>query len=297
MEGCFTFFILIVVAITVLSNVTKNPGNQGQKTGNFLQNIENILQTSTQTSTAGSTGVSPAPTVAGSPVNWHIIKMNMSREQMAECFDLAAFKSGVKKKDFPKYVYLDKLRKYFTDAQLQDMIDLDLFLKYEEENKRVASTQESRLQGLTCKTESGALQAAKRERQVFSPKVSEPAVMEPPVREVVFESVDSKTSKGDSLVEHLRSEEEISRLAERYNLKPHESLFLERMSKRFTTAENKELAMVLRDVADNCSSGDAANDPVSGIIWSEILKRPDPADRMRRIFPQFNNQNVDFQKY
>jgi hypothetical protein len=289
MEGCFSFFTFAIIVIVVISNVIQTAKKQGAQSGNILGSVGNLLQTSTE--------ASPTAKPVRTPINWHIVKLNLSKEQMAECFDLAAFKSGVKKKDFPKYVYLDKLRKYFSDAQLQDMIDMDFFRENEEKSQPVFSTPESRLKGLTCKTESGALEKARKDRNVYTPKFPDTSFSEAPVREVVFEKVSSDSSDSDSVMEHINSEEEIAGIAEMFNLEPHECMFLERIAKRFTTAENRDLAMVLRDIAANSSCGNSADDPVSGIIWSEILNRPDPSTRMKQRFPQYNRRNIEFQKY
>jgi hypothetical protein len=310
MGGCFFFIIFTVIVISVISNVVQTAKKQGGQLDSFLSGGGSLFQVQSASTTISDDSFTPP---VKQPINWHILKLNLTKEQMAECFNLAAFRSGVKKKDFPKHVYLDKLRKYFSDAQLRDMIDLEFFEEYQRKETSQPSVLVPKLQGLACKTETGRIQPslsstrpklqalacktesgipARRKDTLLPPSRN----LEAPVREEVVEEFVSESIDQESVLDHVRSEEEILNIAKSLNLEDQECFFLEKISKRFSISENMELAMVLRNISSHGASPVDGDNPVSGIIWSEVLRRPNPRTRMNRLMPQKKNQGVEFRK-
>ncbi len=142
--GCMFFIFFIVIIISVISNANKaTKGLGGGSIGGTLLDIEKTLTqsgsqfTGTTTTTPGAIGsqyLKKRP-----PINWRLIRMNMTKEQINECFDMQELRQGVKKEDLPKFVHMERLKQYFSDAQLQDFIDLQFFEnagKVEEESFR-----------------------------------------------------------------------------------------------------------------------------------------------------------------
>ena len=128
--GCMFFIFFIVIIISVISNVKKTTkGLGGGSIGGTLLDIEKSLtQTGTQFSGTGTPGSIGAKYLKKRPpINWRLIRMNMTKEQINECFDMQELRQGVKKEDLPKFVHLEKLKQYFSEAQLQDFIDLSFF--------------------------------------------------------------------------------------------------------------------------------------------------------------------------
>ncbi|MCD4786346.1 MAG: hypothetical protein K8T10_21185 [Candidatus Eremiobacteraeota bacterium] len=131
------FIIIIVVVINVVSNMqkmNKTGGSSGNILGNFGEALKKMGDTTTWQGGVSSGMInSQSPTLLRQkkrpPINWNLIKLNMTPERIRECFDMDALKSGVKKEDLPKYVHTDRLRNYFSEPQLRDMIDLDFFEK------------------------------------------------------------------------------------------------------------------------------------------------------------------------
>lgn len=80
-----------------------------------------------------------------SPINWSLIRENLEPEEIRECFNTEALSRGVPVADLPKYVNLNKLRTYFTEEDLADLIDLDLFAQSEDLKKIDPETLVSRL--------------------------------------------------------------------------------------------------------------------------------------------------------
>lgn len=168
--GCIFFIFFIVIIISVISNANKaTKGLGGGSIGGTLLDIEKSLtQTGSQFTGTGTT----APGSLGSqylskrpPINWRLIRMNMTKEQINECFDMQELRQGVKKEDLPKYVHLERLRQYFSDAQLQDFIDLAFF-------ENAGKLEEEAFQGKSVLTPLG------QEMKTLSQKASElPASM------------------------------------------------------------------------------------------------------------------------
>lgn len=75
------------------------------------------------------------------PVNWELIKLNLTPEQIMECFNVEALSSGnVKIEDLLNYVNIGRLKEIFSEPQLRDMIDLDFFEAKKREKEAVFKT-------------------------------------------------------------------------------------------------------------------------------------------------------------
>jgi len=137
-DSCAGIIPFLVIFVVIIINVLSSAQKSGQPKGGGT--LFDAL--SGTTGMTGSTGTSGGFDLGGSspystpiapvkksrpPINWNIIRLNMTQDQIAECFDMTALSRGVKKADLPQYVNLRKLRSYFSDAQLADMIDLDFF--------------------------------------------------------------------------------------------------------------------------------------------------------------------------
>lgn len=128
--GCMFFIFVIIIIVSIISNIKKTTGGlDGGSIGGTLLDIEKTL-----TQSGGQLTGTGAPGSIGSqylqkrpPINWKLIRMNMTKEQINECFDMQELRQGVKKEDLPKYVHLERLKQYFSDAQLQDFIDPAFF--------------------------------------------------------------------------------------------------------------------------------------------------------------------------
>ncbi|MCE1248219.1 MAG: hypothetical protein LWY06_16385 [Firmicutes bacterium] len=132
--GFFFFIFMLIIIVSVVSSVFKSAQNVGGSQGaTDLSNALNELkqeQAKKATGTTYSTPYSyPQAEVKRPPINWNMIRLNMSKEQINECFDMQALAKGVKKDDLYKYVKIDKLRSLFPDVQLRDMVDMDFFEK------------------------------------------------------------------------------------------------------------------------------------------------------------------------
>jgi len=131
------FIIIVVVIINVVTNMQKmNKSGGGSILGDFNEALKQMGDTTTgqagHSRRQGGSQYHPgAATILHKkkrpPINWNLIRLNLTPERIRECFDMDALRAGVKKEDLPKYVYLDKLRNYYTEPQLRDMLDLDFF--------------------------------------------------------------------------------------------------------------------------------------------------------------------------
>lgn len=130
--GCMFFIFFIVIIVSIISNAKKTTnGLGGGSIGGTLLDIEKSLTqtgsqfTGTGTATPGSIGSQYLK--KRDPINWRLIRMNMTKEQINECFDMKELRQGVKKENLPQFVHLERLKQYFSDAQLQDFVDLAFF--------------------------------------------------------------------------------------------------------------------------------------------------------------------------
>jgi len=142
--GIFLFLLVVVIVINIIASITKSAKRLSEVEKKPI--IFGEMHGTGSTSNLGVKRISEVEDLVASsgaytskrtkkrkskkvPINWYLIKVNLTKKQMEECFDMKALAQGVKKKDLPKYVHLDKLRQYFTEAQLRNMLDLDFFEK------------------------------------------------------------------------------------------------------------------------------------------------------------------------
>ncbi len=267
---CFMLVVIIIIIVSVLSKGKKGgpdlmggPGVTGKPLGNELQDLKNAfggLAGTSGTSQFGSTGGAYVPPVKPQkpPINWNMIKLNMTKEQIRYCFDLNALNRGVKKEELPKYVYLDRLRKHFSEPQLQDMLDMDFF-----EKSTVKPQKASKAKGGGAKS------------PVVSEKLKSTTV-EAKIKDItVLEQI------GDKTVDEIMEEQKVMEDIKHYAL--YDSTF-KKLVDKLSPEEKKALACSFRNVETSC--GGASMDGskiVQGIIWSEILKRPSQGPGSRGI--------------
>jgi len=291
--GCMFFIFFIIIIISVISNVKKTTtGLGGGSIGGTLLDIEKSLnQTGSQFTGMGTGTGAATPGSLGSqylakrpPINWRLIRMNMTKEQINECFDMQELRQGVKKEDLPKYVHLERLRQYFSDAQLQDFIDLAFFDnagRLEEESfqgKSVLTPLGQEMKTLSQKASElpvsmpdkvpAQRRAAERAKQkaISQPKVElhKESIAEEVSREFISEEAERETAS-----DHFEDARPIDRFA-------HDAV-CEGMD-RESAVQRRERIPVLTDHEMNREAIRNA------IIWKEILTPPPMVQAYKSIF-------------
>ncbi|MFP4497226.1 MAG: hypothetical protein ACLFQV_03350 [Vulcanimicrobiota bacterium] len=267
-DACGFMFMMIVFGVIVFSvlknsqKLTDMSGGKGatpdQMLGNFLSSSMGIKQQGQSSNGLVTGNPYSLPVRKGPPINWRLIKMNMTKDQMQKCFDLDKLRQGVKKRELYKYVHLDRLKNYFSEAQLRDMIDLEFFEKSQEKsepkplgglNKSFeASIQEKSFESFFREDTGTELVSEQANDTVADEKVEEKVPDETVEEKVPDETVD--------FVKLIRNEDSFfGDIAESL---PREKQ-LELLSKvKQKTSKTRQVKL-----------GGAVN----GIIWSEILKR------------------------
>lgn len=273
---CFPLLIFIIIAIAIVSNfvqtVKKSSGSGGGSlfTGTTgyqqaqLSKLQDALKDAgggTSFTQQGAGGYAPTTRARKKPpINWNLIKLNMTREQIRECFDMDALSRGVKKKDLPQYVNLDKLRNYFTRPQLMDLIDLEFF----EEAASKKNVLEFKLKGLS-----------KREPEPTSQQL--PSLFEKFEQEKVAEQETaerlSERFEPEKVEERVKEERKIEKVLEAFHATPQEDPLFGRVIDKLDLKDKKILTRKIQEVASGAGPSAAEGDIVNGIIWGEILKR------------------------
>lgn len=206
---CFLFIFFIVVIVQIINAVAKSAKNSGTFNLESLSSEiqRNIAPSLMQTQQDTEFGMRRA----GEPVNrppiyWNLIRLNLTKDQIRECFDMEALSKGVKKEELYKYVYLDRLRNYFTDPQLADMIDLQFFEKSTEVDESageniLTAAHFTPLQGMSSKT----AVIPEPPRQVKAPQ-KEFSLIES-LRKESFDETFSEANEGSEEVEEEFSSE------------------------------------------------------------------------------------------
>jgi len=189
--------------------------------------------------------------------------MNMTKDQINECFDMDTLRRGVKKQNLPQYVHLDKLRQYFSDAQLRDFIDLDFFKNATQEDhfKMKSSLAPLGASTLTAPTSrprkpvvSVVKKPAPRHLQRKAPSLAREIVVEERHREKAFE---------EAIVEKVSDGFGREMAADRFDR--------ERVSE--DVFRDSDLGVSF-DAGDEEGFAFLPDDVRRGIIWNEILTQP-----------------------
>lgn len=214
------------------------------------------------------------------PINWNMIKLNLTKSQIKECFDMQALQRGVKKEELPKYVNLDKLKQYFSEAQMRDMIDLDLFT-----GAAAASAAATTSAAASMDAQRAARQAKRRKkRKSFADKARayERVQEERSLRREEFTVGIRHEREAEAFIDegaHQKTVEEIfeeERVIEEIRKLAQDNPIFNKIIKKLNPMERKVLAISLKDIAESTagptiSAGTSENEVVNGIIWSEIL--------------------------
>lgn len=212
------------------------------------------------------------------PINWNVVKLNLTKDQIQECFDMAALSKGVRKEDLPRYVYLDRLRKYFSDAQLADMIDVAFFDSGAARAARTMPGVSAKLGAITTTIagqKKSFLDKLIPEKLAGLGGVAPEGVFEEKVAEPVDSTVVDEERRARELMDEQLVIEEINRIA-------HADPVFSSIIMKLDPAERKNLSLSLKNLVDTTSSSKAqVGGVINGIIWSEILKRRTPGSGKR----------------
>jgi hypothetical protein len=231
--------------------------------------------------------IPPRPVPSRPPIDWNMIKLNLSKEQIKECFDMEALAKGVKKEDLHNYVFIDRLRNHFSEPQLQDMIDMEFFTRADRAKAAaVTALGASSLPGLGKKTtgsrltdkpmaiqgkvaEIASIKSAGQDRIAEISSIKR--IGEEFAEERVVEEFPGAEQSDDARARAIAEEERI--VDEIQTMVHNDPIFSEIMMK-LSPEKRKMLAYSLKDIADRASkTAPPRSDVLNGIIWSEILKR------------------------
>ncbi len=269
--GIFLFIIVVIIVVNIIASITKSAKQLSEvekkpiifgkmhgidSTSNLsikrLSEVEDLIASS-GAYTSKRTKKSRSKKV---PINWYLIKVNLTKEQIEECFDMKALAQGVKKKDLPKYVHLDKLRQYFTEAQLRNMLDLDFFEKAQAQLKTELKPPSKLIPKLT-----GLSKKVTTTEKVRTERVSEIVP-----KEIVTEKV-----KEETVAEIVKEERALEKVLEGLGTTFEEDPLFHRTLQKINIEDRKVIVRKMQELqAKGRVSVDLEN-VVQGIIWSEIL--------------------------
>jgi hypothetical protein len=206
----------------------------------------------------------------------------MTKEQIKECFDMDALSKGVKKEELYKYVNVDRMKNYFSEPQLADMMDMDFF----QQSTKAAATAAvagGTVAGGVMSRLGGSLKKSylRSEAQITSDRTAKPTVAgvpeftkEAPVQEKVDERVPqtfTAAAPAEKTVKELYDEEQV---IEDIHELAHKDPFIADILKRLDPHEKRAFHRSLQNVVSRASKPMVQKtDAINGIIWSEILKR------------------------
>ena len=280
--GCMFFIFLIIIVVSIVSSAKKSKLTGGSGGGSLLD-LQNALKDANfQSALTG--GTRPQGTSYRKrrrpPINWRLIKMNMTKEQINECFDMAELRKGVKKEQLPNHVHLDRLKQYFSTAQLQDFIDLEFF--------EGAGETVDNFKRVSTLTPLGQKMRTSEEATRPQPKKAEPAVK--PVRtktrkkatrraaEQLQREVVNEGTSFESVSESMEREAASDRFgredaADRFN----------RESVNETMYRESHINAVSR-IAKIAEQGEGPIAIRNAIIWKEILSPPPMVQAFKKRF-------------
>lgn len=276
--GPFFFFIVFIVVIAqVVGAITKAAKQSGGQSGlgslldpDRLASLNNQLASGTAEPGLQSPRAEAPPDRYASkkpPVNWRVVRLNMTKEQINECFDMPALRKGIRKDELPNYVKLDKLRSYFSEPQLRDMLDMDFFDQKTEDSFHY---QESLLTPLSPLSGQKAAPVKPEAPEPKAGPVSRKAkpllqpALAPLDRETVAEFTQRESAFETSLVESVGESLNREKTVDAFSRDAvSESMF-----------RGQTIAHYTPDVLTPAPAAAGMSDMQQAVIWKEILDRP-----------------------